>query len=59
MLLVKHDKNTKNAVISTANEGQIFSDNSMLAFLPPKPKGQGDEYEAGDETMIGILQSPM
>jgi len=59
MLLVKHDKNTKNAVISTANEGQILSDNSMLAFLPPKTKGQGHEKEAGDETMIGILQSPM
>lgn len=59
MLLVKHDKNTKNAVISTANEGQILSDNSMLAFLPPKTKGQWHEYEAGDETMIGILQSPM
>ncbi len=46
MLLVKHDKNTKNAVISTADEGQILSDNSMLAFLPPNPKGQGHEYEA-------------
>ena len=43
MLLVKHDKNTKNAVISTANEGQILSDNSMLAFLPPKTKDQGHE----------------
>ncbi len=43
MLLVKHDKNTKNAVISTANEGQILSDNSMLAFLPPNPEGQGHE----------------